>query len=210
MSRRGSSSVPGGKITRTEISESRWCARARFRDFTGRTKQREAYGGSGAKAERNLLKTLRAEVETAGDSITGNTTVAALSKIWKTDPDLTNNCSEQTVERYSDSLDRHILPALGEYRLMEVTVSRVDRFLRTMAATTPGLAKTARSVLNGMFKLAVRHDAMRSNPVRDVRLPAKAKAPVKALTVDEVTGLREGLRKRQQGGTGYGGPRRGE
>lgn len=70
-----------GKVTRTEIAENKWRARARFRDFTGRTKQCEAYGDSGAKAERNLLKTLRAEVESAGDSITGNTTVAVLSTI---------------------------------------------------------------------------------------------------------------------------------
>lgn len=197
-----------GKITRTEIAESKWRARARFRDFTGGTKQREAYGDSGAKAERNLLKALRAEVESAGDSITGNTTVAVLSTIWKTDPDLTNNCSEQTIERYSDSLEHHILPALGEYMLMEVTVSRVDQFLRSLAVSTPGLAKTARTVLNGMFKLAVRHDALRSNPVRDVRLPNQKKQPVQALTVDEVGALREGLRKWQQG-TGYRGPRRG-
>ncbi|MGN6035063.1 tyrosine-type recombinase/integrase [Brevibacterium casei] len=197
-----------GKITRTEISEGKWRARARFRDFTGKTKQREAYGDSGAKAERNLLKTLRAEVESAGDSITGNTTVTALSKVWLADPDLTETCTEQTIERYKDSLNQHVLPALGEYLLMEVTVSRVDRFLRTLAESTPGLAKTARTVLNGMFKLAVRHDAIRSNPVRDVRLPSKPKKPVEALTVDEVSALREGLRKWQDG-TGYRGPRRG-
>ncbi|MGW9004978.1 tyrosine-type recombinase/integrase [Brevibacterium casei] len=186
----------------------KWRARARFRDFTGKTKQREAYGDSGAKAERNLLKALRAEVESAGDSITGNTTVAALSKIWLADPDLTATCTEQTIERYKDSLNQHVLPALGEYLLMEVTVSRVDRFLRNLAASTPGLAKSARTVLNGMFKLAVRHDAIRSNPVRDVRLPSKPKKPVEALTVDEVTVLRDGLRKWQDG-TGYRGPRRG-
>lgn len=197
-----------GKITRTEISMGKWRARARFRDFTGKTKQREAYGDSGAKAERNLLKALRAEVESAGDSITGNTTVAALSKIWLADPDLTATCTEQTIERYKDSLNQHVLPALGEYLLMEVTVSRVDRFLRNLAASTPGLAKSARTVLNGMFKLAVRHDAIRSNPVRDVRLPSKPKKPVEALTVDEVTVLRDGLRKWQDG-TGYRGPRRG-
>src|SRR5699024_1384078 len=197
-----------GKITRTEIADNKWRARARFRDFTGRTKQREAYGESGAKAERNLLKSLRSEVESAGDAITGSTTVTALSKIWLADPDLTENCTAQTVERYTDSVNQHILPALGEYMLMEATVSRVDRFLRNLAASTPGLAKTARSVLNGMFKLAVRHDAIRSNPVRDVRLPSKPKRPVEALTVDEVGDLREGLRKWQEG-TGYRGPRRG-
>lgn len=197
-----------GKIKRKPIAENKWRARARFRDFTGMTRQREAYGASGPKAERQLIANLRAEVESAGDSINGRTTVSALSKFWLTDPDLTNNCSEQTIERYTDSLEHHVLPALGEYMLMEATVSRVDKFLRTMAATTPGLAKTARTVLNGMFKLAVRHDALRSNPVRDVRLPTNRKKPVQALTVDEVTTLREGLRKWQDG-TGYRGPRRG-
>lgn len=197
-----------GKITRTEIADNKWRARARFRDFTGRTKQREAYGESGAKAERNLLKSLRNEVESAGDTITGSTTVTALSKIWLADPDLTENCTAQTVERYTDSVNQHVLPALGVYMLMEVTVSRVDRFLRNLAASTPGLAKTARSVLNGMFKLAMRHDAIRSNPVRDVRLPSKPKRPVEALTVDEVSALREGLRGWQEE-AGYRGPRRG-
>ena len=197
-----------GKVTRTELPDGRWRARARFRDFTGKTRQREAYGPSGAKAERTLLDALRAEAGTAGDTITGKTTVAALSKLWLTDPDLTETCTEQTIERYTSSLEHHVLPALGEYQLMEVTVSRVDRFLRTLAASTPGLAKTARTVLTGMFKLAVRHDAVRANPVRDVRLPSKGKQPVQALTVDEVGALREGLRKWQDG-TGYRGPRRG-
>jgi integrase len=197
-----------GRITRKEIAENRWRARARFRDFTGKTRQRESYGTSGAKAERNLLRALRNEVDSAGDSIAGSTTVTALSKLWLADTDLTERCTAQTIERYTDSLNRHVLPALGEYMLMEVTVSRVDRFLRNLASSTPGNAKTARSVLNGMFKLAVRHDAVRSNPVRDVRLPSKPKRPVAAMSVDEVGALREGLRAWQDG-AGYRGPRRG-
>ena len=48
-----------GKITRTEVAEGKHRARARFRDFTGKTKQVEAYGPSGAKAERQLLANLR-------------------------------------------------------------------------------------------------------------------------------------------------------
>ncbi|MGO2861383.1 MAG: phage integrase central domain-containing protein [Brevibacterium sp.] len=146
-----------------------------------------------------MLKTLRTDVESAGDSITWNTTVAALSKIRLAVPDLTATCTEQTIERYKDSLNQHVLPALGEYLLVEVTVSRVDRFLRNLAASTPGLAKSARPVLNGMFMRAVRHDAIRSNPVGDVRLPSKPKKPVEALTVDEVGVLREGLRNWQDG-----------
>ena len=62
-------------------------------------------GDSGAKAERNLLKTLRGEIESAGDSITGKTTVTALSKLWLADTELIESCTAQTVERYTDSLE---------------------------------------------------------------------------------------------------------
>lgn len=171
-------------------------------DFTGRSKQRKAYGDSGAKAERNLPKTLLAEIESAGDSIAGNANLAAQSTVWKTDADLANNCSEQTIERYSDSLENHILPALWEYRLMEVTVSRVYRFLRNSAESTPGLAKSVRTAPNGMFRLGVRCNAIRWNPVRDESPPAKKKQPVQAFTVDGIAALCEVLQKWQDG-TGH-------
>ena len=197
-----------GRITRKEIAENRWRARARFRDFTGKTKQREAYGASGAKAERNLLRALRSEVDSAGDSIAGSTTVTALSKLWLADPDLTENCTAQTVERYTDSLNRHVLPALGEYMLMEVTVSRVDRFLRNLAVVDAG-EREDREVS------AQRHvqacGSSRRCPVESgagLRLPSKPKKPVAAMSVDEVGALREGLRAWQDG-VGYRGPRRG-
>lgn len=80
---------------------------------------------------------------------------------------------------------------------METTVSRVDQFLRSLAEKRPGRAKTTKSVLKSMFDLAVRHDALRTNPVREVRLPTKRKKPVQALTIDEVGALRQGLREWQ-------------
>lgn len=196
-----------GKITRTEVAEGKWRARARFRDFTGKTKQVESYGPSGAKAERKLLANLRGRVESAGDTISGNTTVTALGKIWTENLRGSDDHTEQTLERYESIVEKIIGPALGEYLIIEATVSRVDQFLRALAGKTPGRAKTTKSVLTSMFDLAVRHDALRTNPVREVRLPARKRKPVKALTIDEVSELREGLRK-WQGAEGVKGPRR--
>lgn len=196
-----------GKITRTEVAEGKWRARARFRDFTGKTKQVEAYGPSGAKAERQLLANLRTRVESAGDTISGKTTVTALGKIWAGNLGESDQHTEQTIERYETIVEKIIGPALGEYLIIEASVSRVDQFLRALAEKTPGRAKTTKSVLKSMFDLAVRHDALRTNPVREVRLPTKRKKPVQALTIDEVTELRQALKK-WQGAEGVKGPTR--
>lgn len=182
-----------GKVARSEVAPGKWRARARFRDFTGRTKQVEAYGDSGAKAERALLKALRKRVQTAGDTITGDTTVAALATIHLAQLEDSDQWTEQTIQRYAATVESHVVPALGELALIEVTVSRVDRFLRALADKTPGTANSCRTVLNGMFSLAVRHDALRTNPVKEVRLPTRKRRPVQALTVDEVTDLRTAL-----------------
>ncbi|GAA1524403.1 tyrosine-type recombinase/integrase [Brevibacterium permense] len=163
--------------------------------------------GLGAKAERKLLANLRARVESAGDTITGNTTVTSLGKIWTESLQGSDDHTEQTLERYESIVEKIIGPALGEYLIIEATVSRVDQFLRALAGKTPGRAKTTKSVLTSMFDLAVRHDALRTNPVREVRLPARKRKPVKALTIDEASELREGLRK-WQGAEGVKGPRR--
>lgn len=131
-----------GKITRTEVAEGKHRARARFRDFTGKTKQVEAYGPSGAKAERQLLANLRSRVEAAGDTISGNTTVSSLGKIWTGNLGKSDEHTEQTIERYESIVEKIIGPALGEYLIMEATVSRVDGFLRALADKTPGRGKT--------------------------------------------------------------------
>lgn len=80
-----------------------------------------------------------------------------------------------------------MLPGLGEFRVRELTVAPLDRFLQTVRRTT-GLAtaKTARSVVSSVVGLAVRHGALSSNPVRDTSpLEAGRKKGPRALTADE-------------------------
>ncbi|GAA1325838.1 hypothetical protein [Pseudonocardia xinjiangensis] len=51
-------------------------------------------------------------------------------------------------------------------------------------------AKTTRTVLSGMVGLAVRHDALDRNPVRDVGRIESEKSSARALTLDQARELR--------------------
>ncbi len=63
-----------------------------------------------------------------------------------------------------------VMPAFENYVLREITVRKVDQFIKTLAATKSySIAKQARTVLSLAFGLAVRYDAIKENPVRDAR-----------------------------------------
>lgn len=94
--------------------------------------------------------------------------------------------SPTTAQPYRLTLTTHIAPGLGELRLRELTVPRLDRFVQTVrlhkGAPTATLVRTA---VSGVLGVAVRHGAIASNPVRDIgRVDAPARAP-RALTPDE-------------------------
>jgi integrase len=77
---------------------------------------------------------------------------------------------------------------VGALRVREVSTPAVDRTLKMIDTKAgPGSAKTARSVLSGMLRLAVRHGAISANPVREAApIYAPRKSQVPALTRDEV------------------------
>jgi integrase len=86
---------------------------------------------------------------------------------------------------------------LGALRIREASTPAVDRTLRAINDNAgPGAAKSTRSVLSGIFRLAVRYGAIAANPVREAApVSAPRKARVRALTrdeVDEMTGLLHG------------------
>ena len=60
------------------------------------------------------------------------------------------------------------MPAFEHHTLREISVAKVDRFIKTLATTRSySMAKQARTVLSLALGLAVRYDALRENPVRD-------------------------------------------
>src|SRR5215217_5733297 len=72
-------------------------------------------------------------------------------------------------------------------RLSELTPARMDRFIRDRwRAAGHSVAKLRRSVTSGICAFAVRRDAMRHNPVRDVEaLERPSTQEARALTGEE-------------------------
>lgn len=178
-----------GKISRKETAPGRWRARAQYRDFDGVTRPVERYGKSGAAAERALIAALRDRGAPARDGIIDrDTTVESLARVWLAGLRADNELRPQSIEQYRSAIDAHIVPALGDVRVGEVSVGLLDRFLR--ARKSPAVAKRCRVVLTGMFALAARHDAIDHNPVRETAKRTSERNAVRAMTVLEVAELR--------------------
>lgn len=190
-----------GEISTTEFGKRRVRARARYRDLTGKTRQLEATSATAAR--RALERTFSQRMAAAGDLITPSMRVAALAEVWVAEIAQSSR-PPQTVAQYRRIIETVILPGIGGLTLWEATTGQLDRFLKGVAATMPGRAKTAKTVLAQMFGLAARHDAVRANPVPDTRLPERRAKEVRALSVEAVRALRRGLRAYLAGPTSSG------
>ncbi|MQA27416.1 MAG: tyrosine-type recombinase/integrase [Micromonosporaceae bacterium] len=196
-----------GKIRRQKLGPSRFAARARFRDFDGITRDVQARDATAAAAEHALLEALRDRAAPTGDDVTPDTRLTKLADLWLDEITTEGRITQQTIDDYEQSVHSVILPALGGLRIREARVSRIDRFFKTIAATHPSKARIARTVLNQMIGMAVRHDALAVNPVRDIgRLPKKRRR-VRAIDIGDLHKVRAAIRRWQTGRPGRPGPR---
>lgn len=179
-----------GSIT-VDGSPGRYRARTRFRDFDGVTRQVERTGATKGAARAALTAYLSERTAPSGDAITGESRLSEVAEVWFAErSDLATN----TVRRYRDALEDHILPGVGNLRVREASVSRLDRFIKTVTEQTGApTAKLCSSVLSGVMGLAVRHGAARSNPMRDVAGVTVTRKEPRALTMDEVRALRAAI-----------------
>jgi len=100
----------------------------------------------------------------------------------------------RTLDRY-DYVGAKITTALGSIRVREATTQLLDTFIRALAdKSSPSVAKTARVLLSGMFKLATRYGAIVVNPVRDVSAVRTRPKASRALSVDDVQAIFRGMK----------------
>jgi len=178
-----------GKIRRATV-DGQPMAFANYRDSSGRTRPMQRNGRTEAEAERNLVAALKAKLDDEStDLLASSSTVADLAEKWLEELRL-QKTPQGTVVTYRSSIKANIVPGIGALRLSEASVPRVDRFLKSLL-DRPSAARTARVVLAGMFKLAVRHGAVGRNPVPDTMPIAATKKPVKAKTLEHIHGMRQ-------------------
>ena len=169
----------------------RWRARTIYRDIDGHTRQVERWGRSAPDAENKLKTALMARNWMSRDGeLSGVDRFAKAAEIWRQSIEskvARGIRSPGTLETYERSLKLHVLPALGEVRLLEIAPPLLDRFLKMVSDSAGGpTAKLCRSVISGTLGLAVRYGALATNPVRDAdRLTARPPKEPRALTLEE-------------------------
>lgn len=178
-------------------------ARCLFRDFDGKVREIARRGRTPTEARNRLREAIRDRGSLGSrDEITGDTLVKDLAELWLAEV-VAADRSPTTVQQYRYCLDRYVIPGLGDLRLRELSVGRLDRLLTSIRERTTtkhrrssdrtkgrSSAKLARTVLSGMIGLAVRHDALETNLVRDVRRIEGQRKRARALTLDEARDLR--------------------
>ncbi|MBE7699234.1 site-specific integrase [Oerskovia sp. Sa1BUA8] len=163
------------------------------------TRKVEAWGKSGAAAERALVLAMTDRATMSGTDLSSSTRLAALGDYWlRTEVDASKR-STNTRQRYRYVVETFIVPGVGGLTVREATVAAMDRYLKRVTDETgAATAKLCKSVLSGMMALAVRHNAAPANPLRDVSRIESADNEVRALSFDEVRALREMLRVDQK------------
>lgn len=162
--------APGGRVR----------AFARFRDHDGQLRRVQTTASTQQAAARRLKELLaeRAEQSVGQGELSGSSSFRHLVDVWLADLDLENKLAPSTRDLYERNMEKLVMPAFANYTLREITVRKVDQFIKTLASTKSySTAKQARTVLSLAFGLAVRYDAIPRNPVRDtVRLQKAALA----------------------------------
>lgn len=157
-----------GRINTKVIEPGLVRARTRYRSPDGKSRQIERTGPSAAKATKLLREALLELQQQNGKGHGKNTSLAELGRRWL-ESRASLGRAAQTVETYGYAVRAHITPRIGDLRVSEASVERLQQFLTAIESERGhGAAKNCRSALSGMMGLATRNGLIDRNPVRDV------------------------------------------
>jgi len=165
-------------------------ARARYRDWDGKSRLVQATGDTQRTAELALKAKLaeRSLFQPGGSALTANSPFPDLVAYW-----LEDRLSKTTLQLYERNMRTLVLPAFEHLTLREIGVARCDHFLKQLAKQSYNRAKQARVALRLALGLAVRHEVLPRNPMDHVsRLRRPASTP-NALTPAEVNAIRAAI-----------------
>lgn len=185
-----------GDISTTKTGAGTVRAEARFRDWDGEVRKVTAVAQTAAAAKAALRQKLaRRSIATGfGTTLSPESTVAQLAAAWLEDVQLRTDLAEGTKDLYAREVNSLILPHLKSLRLREVTVGRMDQFIKRQATLSYAHARHTRRCASMLFNFALRHDAIHANPVAGAARIAAPKHKPKALTYEEVEQVRHAAR----------------
>ncbi|MDJ1372437.1 tyrosine-type recombinase/integrase [Gulosibacter molinativorax] len=181
----GFQTAPNGRVT----------ARARYRDWDGKSRLVQATGDTKRAAEQALKARLaeRSLFQQSGIGLSPDSTFPDLVAYWLEDLDLEGRLSKTTRQLYERNMRTLALPVFKDLTLREIGVARCDRFLMQLAKQSYNRAKQARVALRLAFELAVRHEVLPRNPMDHVSRLRKPPSTPNALTPAEVNAIRAAI-----------------
>jgi integrase len=169
----------------------RFEAKARYRDFDGRTRRVTAWGKTATGAANNLRTKLTTRTKLRGSAeIKPDSRVSVAVELLLAE---VKELGEQevmapgTYQTYRYQYDKNLAPRIAEVRLREVTTPRVNDVIKAIREEVGAAsARTCKSILSGALSLSVRHGALDANPVREIKIrPGKRRQPPRALEAEE-------------------------
>jgi integrase len=171
-----------GTIT-TKRENGRWVARCRVRDLDGVTRRVARWGTSKAGAQSALQDDLRRRHGERVEALRMNSRFRDAADVWL--KKIAEKRADSTLDIYTHWLTKLVLPQLGELRLGECDVANIDAFFSRLerarravhhkdgtTSEKPRYAansrRTVRSIVSGILQQAVLHQAIASNPVREL------------------------------------------
>jgi len=185
-----------GSITTIRLGPGRFRAAAAFRDLDGQIRQVCATRPSRSAAQAALKVTLVARVRAGGvgDVLTASSPFLRLAQAWLEDVVLDVDRTQSTKDTYQRSVRSLVLPFFAHFTVGEVSVGRIERFLKLQREKSYTRAKQSLAILSMIFGFAVRREIIQRNPVKETsRMKKPARTP-KALTTEQIAAIRVAAR----------------
>ncbi|WP_166787144.1 site-specific integrase [Cryobacterium sp. TMT2-23] len=114
--------------------------------------------------------------------------------------------SQGTKDTYKRQLRLLVLPFFENFTVREVTVGRIELFLKKQRETSYTRAKHSRTILGMILAFAVRRGIIPRNPIKEASRMKKPPHTPKALTTEQIAAIRLAAREWRTG-EGRMGPR---
>jgi len=195
-----------GQIWTRQQANGKWAALVSYRDTFGRKHRLQASGPTRPQAVNALRIKVQNFEPNNSLEISPVWTIRQLAEYWLEEVELSDR-AEGTKVLYRWNAENLIVPMLGELTIRELSVGRTDRFLKEQLKISVSRARQAKKTLSLMMGLAVRHDAIPSNPVASTSRISKPRNLVEVFSIEHLTLFRRAARQICTAEEGKPGPR---
>lgn len=110
-------------------------------------------------------------------------------EVWR--KDISKKVTPKTIETYNYVLNARILPALSHHKMEDISHVHIDDFIETLKSNHLSTSTIQKhyNVLNSIFKLAVRNETIKKNPMEKVDKPSVTYKPGQVYNSDELKQL---------------------